>query len=153
GGPILGFREGTARFETASRQAVTVGDQGTSGDIDALSNSVRGLGYEWHWNRYTFDIDEGRAASTVSTSVGSVGLANYDTTLGGFRIHAKYVNSDLSLGGNIFHGEQRRGMTLGAAFKGNYARNDFRLQGLLDSFSGLSLRPVLRLVDASQLSP
>jgi TPR repeat len=152
GGPFFDFRQGTARFETASHRAITAGDQGTSGDLDALSNSVRGLGYEWRWNRYVFDVYGGRAASTVSSSVGSVGLANYDTTLAGFRIHGKYGKSDLSVGANTFRGERRRGITFGVGYKGNYARNDFRVQGLLGSFSGFSLRPVLKLVESSLLT-
>ena len=152
GGSFFGFRQGTFRFETASHRVITAGDQGTSGDLDALSNSVRGLGYEWRWSRYVFDVYGGRAASTVSSSVGSVGLANYDTTLAGFRIHGKYGRSDLSVAGNSFRGQRRRGVTIGLGYKGNYARNDFRLQGLAGSFSGFSLRPVLRLVDSSRIA-
>jgi hypothetical protein len=152
GGPFFDFRQGTARFETASHHVITAGDQGTSGDLDALSNSVRGLGYEWRRNRYIFNVYGGRAASTVSSSIGSVGLANYDTTLAGFRIHGKVGESDLSLGGNTFLGERRRGVIFGIGYKGSYARNGFRLQWLAGSFSGFSLRPVLKTVDSSLLA-
>ena len=149
GGPFFGFRHGMARYETAFHRAITAGDQGTSGDLEALSNSVRGLGYEWAWRRYTVSTYGGLAASTVSASLGTAGQANYDTTLAGFRIRGKYARSEISIAGNSFRGERRRGLTFGLGYSGKYARNEFRAQGLIGYFSGFSLRPVLRTADTS----
>ena len=136
GGPLFGFRQGMVRMETATHRAITAGDQGTSGDLDALSNTVRGLGYEWRWRRYVMGVYGGRAASTVSSSLGTAGLANYDTTIAGFRIHGKFGKSDLAIGGNSFRGEQRRGLTFGLGYSGDIAGNQFRLQGLVGYFWG-----------------
>ena len=44
---------------------------------------------------------------------------------------------------------QRSGITLGAAFSGTHAGNEFKLQGLLGYFSGFSLSPVLQSVNTA----
>jgi len=149
GGSFLDFRQGSLRLEMANRRAITAGDQGTYTGVEALMNSVRGLGYEWGWRGFLVDGYGGRAASTTSVGLGNAGLANYDTTLAGFGLRRKVKTSDFSLAGNGFRGARRSGTTLGAAYSGTYARNEFKLQGLLGYFSGFSLRPLLQSVNTA----
>jgi hypothetical protein len=148
-GSFVEFRQGSLRLETSNQRAITLGDQGTYTGVEALMNSVRGLGYEWRWRGYQVDVYGGRAASSTSAGLGTSGIANYDTTLAGFGLHRRVRTSEFSLGGNWFHGPRRSGTTFGAAYSGIYASNEFRLQGLVGYFAGFSLRPVLQVVSTS----
>ena len=134
---------------TPELKVITLGDQGTYNSVDALSNTVRGLGYQWRWNKFTVDVYGGLAASSVSSGLGTSGLAVYDTTLGGFGLRRKSKTFDFSVGANGFRGTQRNGVTFGAGFSGVYRRNEFKIQALAGDFSGNSLRPVLQLVTAT----
>ncbi|MEO8660359.1 MAG: carboxypeptidase-like regulatory domain-containing protein [Bryobacteraceae bacterium] len=149
GGALIGFQQGSLRLEMAHERAITAGDQGTYTGVEALMNSVRGLGYEWRWHGFLGDVYGGRAASSISSGLGTSGLARYDSTLAGFGLHRKVKTADLSLAGNGFRGARRSGTSVGAAYTGTYARNEFRLQGLLGYFSGFSLRPVLQSVSGA----
>ncbi len=149
GGPILGFRQGSLRIGMRSERTIQIGDQGTYVGLDAMSNTVRGLGYEWRWGKFLADVYGGRAASSTSAALGTAGVANYDTNLGGFGLRRKSKNAELSFGGNVFRGPRRSGTTFGAGYSGKYAGNEFRLQGLAGYFSGFSLRPILVSVDTA----
>ncbi len=153
GGSLLTFRQGFVRLETPAGRAITAGDQGVSLGLDALNNTVRGLGYEWRWREFTVDVYGGQAASSISSALGSSGLASYDTVISGFGLHRKSKRFDFTVGANAFRGPLRRGTTAGAGFGGRYARNEFTLQGLVGDFSGTSLRPVLQVVDANAVLP
>lgn len=146
GGSFVNLRQGSLQLETATHRVITVGDQGTRTGVEALMNGVRGLGYEWGWHDFRVNAYGGRAASSTAVGLGNAGLANYDTTLSGFGLRRRVRLSDLSLGGNWFRGPQRSGTTLGIAYSDLYARNEFKVQGLLGYFSGLSLRSVLEAV-------
>jgi hypothetical protein len=148
-GSFLGFRQGFLRLDMAGKRAITAGDQGTNTGVEAMMNSVRGLGYESGWRGFVVDVYGGRAASSTSSGLGTSGLANYDNTMAGFGLRRKAKLSDLSLAGNLFRGPRRSGATLGAAYSGTYARNEFRLQALFGYFTGFSLRPVLKSVNTS----
>jgi hypothetical protein len=141
------FRQGSLRLDMANQRSITVGDQGTNTGVEALMNSVRGIGYGWGWRGFLVDEYGGLAASSTSAGLGTSGSAIYDTFLTGFGARRKVGSSDFSLAGNEFRGPNRGGATLGAAYNGNYARNEFKLQGLLGYFSGVSLSPVLQSVN------
>ncbi|HUQ90220.1 MAG TPA: hypothetical protein VM120_00985 [Bryobacteraceae bacterium] len=149
GGSLFGFRQGSLRIGMPSQRAITLGDQGTYAGVEALSNTVRGLGYEWRVGQFLANVYGGRAASSISAGLGTAGLANYDTNLAGFSLRRQSKSAEFSVAGNLFRGTRRSGTTLGSGYSGRYGGNDFRLQGLLGYFSGFSLRPVLISLDAA----
>jgi hypothetical protein len=149
GTSFVQFQQGSLRLQMANKRVITAGDQGTNTGVEAMINSVRGLGYEWGWRGFQANAYGGLAASSVSAGLGTSGLAQYDTTLAGFGLRRKVKTSDLSLAANVFRGPRRSGTTLGVAYSSIYARNEFRLQGLLGYFSGFSLDPVLQPVSAA----
>ena len=149
GGGILAFQQGFLRLETPGQRVLTVGDQGARTGVEALMNAVRGLGYEWRWGKYVVDVYGGRGASSTSVGLGSSGLANYDSDLTGFGLRRKSRAADFSLAANAFRGPRRSGATIGTAYSSTYARNDFKVQGLLGYFSGFSLQPVLQVADTT----
>ena len=144
GGSFVAFRQGFVRLETAGRRVITAGDQGTYYGMEALGNAVRGMGYEFRWRKFTADVYGGLAASSVSSALGSSGVASYDTPISGFGLRYKSKTMDFSLAGNAFHGSLRSGTAFGASFGGTYKKNEFKLQGLTGYFSGFSMQAVVQ---------
>ena len=98
--------------------------------------------------QFVVDVYGGRAASSTTAGLGFAGVARYDTWLTGFNLRRSSKTVDFSLAGNLFRGTRRRGTTLGAGYGGSYARNHFKVQGLVGYFSGFSLRPIPPSTDA-----
>jgi hypothetical protein len=148
-GLFLGFRQGFIRLETASHRVLTIGDQGTNSGVEALANTVRGVGYQWTWRGFTAETYGGRAASSVAAALGSSGVAVYDTNIAGFSLHRHDGSSEFSIGGDAFGGGARSGSTFGVAYTGTFARNQFRVQGVTGYFSGAILRSGILVIDAN----
>ena len=141
GGSLFGFRSGSLRVALSRMRALTMGDQSTQTSVEPLVNSVRGIGYEWAWKGFQLNVYGGRAASSTSVGLGTSGLARYDGNIVGIGAHRKLKYADFSLAGAAFDGPRRGGSAIGGALAGTYARNDFRMQGLIGHYAGFSLRP------------
>jgi hypothetical protein len=83
------FQQGSLRLQMATKRAITAVDQGTYTSVEALLNSIRGLGYELAWQGLLVDVYGGRAANSISAGLGTSGLAKYVTTLTGFGLRRK----------------------------------------------------------------
>lgn len=101
-GNPMGFRQGSLRIELSGYRVVALGDQGTYLGVEAMANTLRGIGYEWRWKGYTVEVYGGRGAGSVSSTLGSSGLANYDTTLAGGGLRRKMSKGEISLETNAF---------------------------------------------------
>ncbi len=139
------FRQGYFRMELDSQSALTAGDQSSHSSVEALNNTVRGLGYEWRWGQFHANAYAGLGVTSTSSSLGNFGVPKYGGKIAGFGLARNFGIFDLSLAANFFDGDGRSGATFSAGYSGLFARNQFKLQGLAGDFSGFSLRPVLAL--------
>jgi hypothetical protein len=141
GGPFLYLNQATMRAAFAGGRTITLGDQAIYSGIDALTNSVRGLGYEQRVAGFTAHLYAGEAIGSVSAGFGA-SVPHYDTKLVGFSFRRGGPSRSFSFGGNAFRNAQRRGASLGLAYGQRIARNQFNIQGAGGFFSGLSLHTV-----------
>jgi hypothetical protein len=149
GSHVPQFQQGSLRLDLPYQRTILLGDQGTYAGVDALGNAIRGLGYEQPLGGFQAEVQAGRAASSVSISLGSSGIALYDTDFAGFSLRRtfrtanKRRRANLSFGGNVFQGPTRKGDTFGVAYTDLLLANQFKVQALVGSFSGDSDRQIL----------
>lgn len=142
GSSFLKFRTGFVRVEATPTISFTLGDQAGGRFIEALQNTVRGAGVTKAFGDLRVSLYGGRAASTISASLGTLGLPRYDSTIAGLDIERRLKTVTFAFGANSFQSPNRRGIAAGGAILGRAARNEFRLQGVAGNFSGASLRQI-----------
>lgn len=159
GNSVPQFRQGSVRLDLPHQQALLFGDQGTYVGVDAMSNAVRGLGYQRPLGPFQAEFQAGLAVSSVNAALGSTGIAVYDTDFAGFSLRrtfktaAKGRLAGLSLAGDVFRGPSRAGGTFGVAYTDLLLANQFKVQALVGSFSGDSDRQILAPVIPGVSSP
>jgi hypothetical protein len=144
--PGLGFlnmTQGILRIEMPQSRTLLLGDQASFSGVDALSNTVRGIGYQRPWGKFEMDVYAGRAAGATLAGLGSSGVARFDTNLIGLSLRRKFKHSELSMATDFFRGAQRRGESVGIAYSGLFARNTYKFQAAFGVFSGFSDRTIL----------
>jgi hypothetical protein len=159
GSSVPQFPQGSVRIDMPGHRTFLLGDQGSYTGVDALSNAVRGLGYEQPLGSFQAEFQAGFAASAVTAALASPGVAIYDTDFAGlslrriFKTADKERRPDLSFAGSVFRGPSREGGTFGAAYSDLLLANQFKVQALFGSFSGESDREILAPVIPGVASP
>lgn len=138
GRPLPGDAHASLRAELNPESAVLLGDQSTHSGMDAMSLSMRGVGYETRIRGFSSYYYVGRGRGSTSAALGTNGVGKYDTTFGGFSLRYRNTEREVIFAGNSFHGAARKGTTLGAAFGNSRKRNYFKVQTLIGRFSGVS---------------
>ena len=148
GSDVPELRQASARLELPHHRAISLGDQGTGVGLDAMSNAVRGVGYEQPIGPFQAVFHVGLAVSSVNSALGSSGTAVYGSTFADFGLRWRFHTAarrrpDLFIGGNSFRGASRNGTTFGVGYSDLVLANQFRVQALVGSFSGDSDRQIL----------
>ena len=81
-GPPVYLNQASLRADISPSRAVILGDQAVYSGVEALTNSMRGLGYEQKLRGFTAYLYGGKAVGTTSASFGS-NIPRYDTELAG----------------------------------------------------------------------
>jgi hypothetical protein len=144
---FLEMTQGVLRIEMSQHRTLLLGDQATFAGVDALSNTVRGVGYQRPWGKYELDVYGGRAVGATYAGLGSSGAARYDTNLMGASLRRKFKHSELAIAMDLFRGSQRQGQSAGIAYSGIFARNTYKFQAAFGTFSGLSDHTILVRTD------
>lgn len=137
-GPPLYLNQASVRADLAGGHAVILGDQGIYAGVDALTNSMRGVGYERKFMGFTAYLYGGKAIGSLAASLGS-SVPRYDTDLTGISLRRSSKKRLFAIGLNGFRNQQRQGATLGVAYGLSSALNQFNIQLAGGMFSGLSL--------------
>ncbi|MBZ5498374.1 MAG: SPOR domain-containing protein [Acidobacteriia bacterium] len=151
GQPRLNFSQGALRMELPRERKLVLGDQGIYSGIEALTNTVRGIGFEEPVRGYQFNVYGGQSMSATFGSLGG-SFSRYDTGIAGFAVRKRSRTGELSLGGHYFSGDSRRGTAVGLAYGRLSTRNQFKSQVVIGLFSGLSASSVLMSRDQVPLS-
>jgi hypothetical protein len=136
-GPVLYLNQASLRADFSSARAVILGDQGISTGLDAMTNSMRGLGYEQKWKGFTAYLYGGKAIGSLAAAFAS-SVARYDTDLTGISLRRSTKEILFAIGFGGFRNRQREGVTLGLAYGRSSVRNQFNIQLAGGGFSGLS---------------
>lgn len=132
---------GSLRLERPARQfALTLGDQGTFSGLDAMGNTIRGIGLEQSVGRWMANAHGGLAVGSVVAAIGSSGQANYDTDYLGLSLRRRTARTELAMAGNAFQGNQREGRAMGLSYSAAFGSHRLRAQGLYGQFAGANAR-------------
>jgi hypothetical protein len=137
-GPFLYLNQASLRADLSPTRAVIVGDQAVYSGVEALTNSLRGLGYEQKLKGFTAYVYGGKAVGTTAASFGS-SIPRYDTELAGASLRSSSLVQTFTVALNAFHNAQRQGTSVGAGFSRRFAIDQFNIQAVGGVFSGLSL--------------
>ena len=136
-GPLLYLNQASVRADFSGSRALILGDQGIYTGIDALTNSMRGVGYEQKLKGFTAYLYGGKAIGSLTASFAS-SVPQYDTDLTGISLRRSTPKSLFAIGLNGFRNKSREGVTVGVAYGRNSALNQFNIQLAGGEFSGLS---------------
>ena len=137
-GPFLYLNQASLRADLSPTRAFIFGDQAVYSGVEALTNSLRGLGFEQKLKGFTAYVYGGKAVGTTAASFGS-SIPRYDTELVGASLRAASLVQTFSVGLNAFRNAQRQGTSVGIGFSRRFAIDQFNLQAVGGVFSGLSL--------------
>jgi hypothetical protein len=153
-GPAVYLNQASVRADFSGSRALILGDQGIYTGIDALTNSMRGVGYEQKLKGFTAYLYGGKTIGSLSASFASR-VPQYDTDLTGISLRRSTPKSLFAIGLNGFRNKNREGVTVGVAYGRQSALNQFNIQLAGGEFSGLSshIVPVLSLPSETGLYP
>src|SRR5206468_13018890 len=114
-GPLAYLNQASVRADFSASKALILGDQGIYTGIDALTNSMRGVGYEQKVKGFTAYLYGGKAIGSLTASVAS-SIPHYDTDLTGISLRRSDPTNLFSIGLNGFRNKSREGVTLGVAY-------------------------------------
>jgi hypothetical protein len=142
GQPLLNFSQGTLQLELPKERELVLGDQGINAGLEALTNTVRGVGFEAPVKGFRLDLYGGQS---MSASFGSLGgsFTQYDNKIAGFALRKKTKTEELAFGGHYFTSADRHGTTFGFAYGRLSKWNHFKSQIVFGQFAGLSSRSIL----------
>jgi hypothetical protein len=140
---FMGLSQGSLRLEWPEDNAVILGNQHVSSGVDALSSAALAAAYERVIGGFRSSMYVGRAVGATQGSIG-LGGPTYDTTVAGMSFNRSLSSGDISLGANLFRGDNRSGNTVGFSYRAPASsRNQLKAQALFGKFSGLSSRTIL----------